>query len=122
MNENLPGNFTSLEQTELVSSLLPDAILLLEKDFTSSGIDIELSGKISGDVFDLRDLISQHILKTGGPGAEQFYRLLYRIDIPEAKIKSALASSSDCNFETVIAEMIIIRELQKAFYRKNFGR
>ncbi len=121
MEDNFPStpNF-SLEQNDLVESLLPDAIQLLENDFITSGIDVRLSGKIYGDVFDLRDVIAQLLAKTGGPGSEQFYRLLYRVDIRETKIRELLATAPERSFDSKVAEMLIIRSLQKAFFRRKY--
>lgn len=111
----------SLEENASVELLLPDAIALLEKDFATAGIDVQLSGKIIGDVFDLRDRIAELVKKTGGPGAETFYRLMYRADVPEAKVREALNSTPSLPIETVIAELLIIRALQRAFFRKKFS-
>lgn len=111
----------SLEENASVELLLPDAIALLEKDFATAGIDVQLSGKIIGDVFDLRDRIAELVKKTGGPGAETFYRLLYRADVQEAKVREALNSAPALPIETVIAELLIIRALQRAFFRKKFS-
>lgn len=111
----------SLEENASVELLLPDAVALLEKDFATAGIDVQLSGKIIGDVFDLRDRITELVKKTGGPGAETFYRLLYRADVPEAKVREALNSTPYLPIETVIAELLIIRALQRAFFRKKFS-
>ena len=110
----------SLTDIELVNFLLPDAVQLLENDFRTSGLELKLSGKIFGDIYDLRDLLVKEIAKTGGPGSEQFYRLLYRVDIPETRIKELWNTEAGKSFEELIAEAIIIRELQKAFYRKKF--
>lgn len=110
----------SLRQTDEVAALLPDAVQLLEKDFQTSGIDVQLSGKIFGDVFDLREEIARLVQQTGGPGSESFYRLLYRADIPESKTREALSSSPASAFESVIAELLIIRALQRAFYRQQY--
>lgn len=111
----------SLEENASVELLLPDAIALLEKDFATAGIDVQLSGKIIGDVFDLRDRIAELVKKTGGPGAETFYSLLYRADVPESKVREALNSAPSLPIETVIAELLIIRALQRAFFRKKFS-
>jgi hypothetical protein len=120
--DNLPDKPpAAFEETDLVMELLPGAVSLLEKDFQTSGIDAELSGRIVGDLFDLRDEIAKLILKTGGPGAESFYRLLYRADIPEAKTREALTSAPERALESVIAEMLIVRALQKAYFRKKFS-
>lgn len=111
---------SSLSEIDLVNFLLPDAVGLLENDFRTSGIELNITGKIFGDVYDLRDLLVKEIARTGGPGSEQFYRLLYRVDIPEKKIKELWNAEAGKPFEELIAEAIIIRELQKAFYRKKF--
>ncbi len=110
----------SLEQTDLVASLLPDAIVQLEKDFVTSGMDVQLAGQIIGDVFDLRDRVAGLVAQTGGPGSEKFYRLLYRADIPESKVRDVLASSPGGPVESEVAELLIIRALQKAFYRRQY--
>lgn len=111
---------SSLIQNDLVASLLPEAIVLLENDFLTSGMELKLQGKIFGDVFDLRELIAKEVLKTGGPGSEQFYRLLYRADIPETKVKELMNEEVKDPFEMRIAELLIIRALQKAFFRKKY--
>jgi hypothetical protein len=110
----------SLDETDSVYALLPDAIVLMENDFLTSGMEIKLQGKIFGDVFDLRDLLSKEVQKTGGPGSEHFYRLLYRADIPETKLKQLLIEDSELAFESRVAELLIIRALQKAFFRKKY--
>jgi hypothetical protein len=110
----------SLVENELVQFLLPDAVALLENDFLTSGIELNISGKIFGDVFDLRELLAKAIAKTGGPASEQFYRLLYRVDIPETKIKALLQEEVGEPFELRVAELLIVRALQKAFYRKKY--
>ncbi|HET6990961.1 MAG TPA: hypothetical protein VFJ43_06535 [Bacteroidia bacterium] len=115
----------SLEQSDLVMALLPDAVMLLENDFLTSGLELKLQGKISpkgqvGDVFDLREIVSKQVQKTGGPGSEQFYRLLYRADIPEIKITELLNEEVKEPFEIRVAELLIIRALQKAFFRRKY--
>jgi hypothetical protein len=119
LDRDVPPN--SLEQNDIVNLLLPDAIKILENDFITSGMELSISGKIFGDVFDLRDLIAKEIMKTGGPLSEQFYRLMYRADIPEAKVKELLNEEITASFETRIAELLIIRCLQKAFFRKKYS-
>jgi hypothetical protein len=115
---NLPE---SLQQNDEVSELLPEAVMLLENDFRTAGIDAVLAGRIFGDIFDLRDEIATLVKKTGGLGAESFYHLLYRADIPESQTRKALSAPSALSFEETIAELLIIRALQRAYYRKKFG-
>jgi hypothetical protein len=110
----------SLIESELVNFLLPEAVALLENDFLTSGIELKISGKIFGDVFDLRELLAKELAKTGGPASEQFYRLLYRVDIPETKIKALLNEEVGEPFEIRVAELLIVRALQKAFFRRKY--
>lgn len=105
-----------LEQSDLVAFLLPEALKLLENDFSTSGLELRLSGKIIGDIFDLRDLIAPLIDQLGGPGDERFYRLMYRADIPESRIRDVLSSGPEKPFSEKVAELLIIRALQKAFF------
>lgn len=115
--EKAPG---SLADTDVINELLPSAISILENDFLLSGIDFVISGKFIGDVFDLKEFIRPAVEATGGPGSEAFYRLLYRVDIPEEKIREALNSANDQPISAVISELLIIRALQKAFFRLKF--
>ena len=109
----------SLYESEVVQQLLPAAIRILQNDFHLSGIECNLSS-FQGDVFHLRDFIVPLVHRTGGPGSEAFYRLLYRVDIPEAKVGDALATSGETAIPIIISELLIIRALQKAYYRLKF--
>jgi len=110
----------SLTESELVTQLLPAAIEILQNDFLLSAIDFQITGKFIGDVFDLKEFIRPAIDATNGPGSEAFYRLLYRVDIPEQKVREALNSAPDEPISAVISELLIIRALQKAWFRANF--
>ncbi len=48
-------------------------------------------------------------------------QLLYRVDIPEARLKKLLAESGSTSHLHVIAELIIKRILQKVVIRKYYG-
>lgn len=110
---------TSLHETELVNALLPQAVKILQNDFTLSGIPCDLS-TFTGDVFALREQIKPLIESTNGPGSEVFYRLLYRADIPEMQVAEALSSGGKTPVSTLISELLIVRSLQKAYYRVKF--
>jgi hypothetical protein len=117
---NLPNHApSSLHETDVINRLLPTAIQILQNDFHLSGIECYLSN-FQGDVFHLRDSIVPLVKKTGGPGSEAFYRLLYRVDIPEAKVNEALAAGGDTPIPLIISELLIIRALQKAYFRLKF--
>lgn len=117
---NLPDHApSSLQESDIVHTLLPKAIEILQKDFELSNIACNLSP--TDDVFALREQLIPVIEKTNGPGSEAFYRLLYRVDIPESKVAEALQVASDQPIMSRISEMLIIRALQKAWYRSKFA-
>lgn len=117
---NLPDRApSSLQENDIVQALLPKAIEILQKDFELSNIACNLSRV--DDVYALRDQIIPLVEFTGGPGSEAFYRLLYRVDIPESKVAEVLQSASDQPIMSRISEMLIIRALQKAWYRAKFA-
>jgi hypothetical protein len=111
---------TSLYETEVVNQLLPSAVRILENDFQLSNLECDLSG-FQGDVFHLRDLLARVLEQTGGPGSEAFYRLLYRVDIPESQVAEALPGGGETPILVVISELLIIRALQKAYFRIKFS-
>jgi hypothetical protein len=117
---NLPSRApTSLHETDLVNALLPQAVRTLHNDFTLSNIDCDLSD-FSGDVFALRERLIP-VLTANGPGSQAFYQLLYRVDIPESQIAEAIQKAADQPIIPIISELLIIRALQKAYYRLKFN-
>jgi hypothetical protein len=114
---NLPAHApTSLHETDVIQHLLPTAIQILQNDFLLSGVECYLNN-FQGDVFHLRDSIVPLINRTGGPGSEAFYRLMYRVDIPESQVAEALSSGGETPIPVIISELLVIRALQKAYYR-----
>jgi hypothetical protein len=117
---NLPDHApASLHESDVVAQLLPTAIQILQNDFHLSGIECYLIN-FQGDVFHLRTSIAPLVERTGGPGSETFYRLLYRVDIPESNVTEALLKNGDTPISVIISELLIIRALQKAYYRLKF--
>lgn len=110
---------TSLHETDIVNQLLPQAVRTLQNDFTLSNIDCNLTD-FTGDVFHLREALVPILQRTGGPGSEGFYRLLYRVDIPESQVADALKTAGEQPIWPIISELLIIRALQKAYYRLKF--
>lgn len=118
---NLPNHApSSLHETDVIQQLLPTAIQILQNDFHLSGLECSLDN-FQGDVFQLRDALVPIVNQTGGPGSEIFYRLLYRVDIPEARVTEALAAGGDMPIPVLISELLIIRALQKAYFRLKYS-
>lgn len=118
---NLPDRApTSIHERDAVNVLLPQAARILQNDFTLSNIDCDLND-FTGDVFALRERLIPIVASTNGPGSEAFYRLLYRVDIPEKQVAELLGEESDQPIMARISELLIIRALQKAWVRATFS-
>ena len=103
------------EHSDLINSLT-----LFEKEFQleKSYLNLQAKEEISYDqaflmiVRVVEDLLSKHF--------NGLINVLYRIDVSEEKLKGALALSND-NPTSVIAKMILDRQLQKVALRKKYS-
>ena len=94
----------------------------ISKDFGMQGMEIKFS-KNSGDIY--RELFLQVlplIEKLQKENFQNFYSLMYRIDISETQIKKAVEQSKDKSFSEVVTDLIIKRELLKVVYRKQYSK
>lgn len=110
----------ALEEAQSFGLLLTKAYALLQSDFNMSGIETEWPVSFGENVFELRKIVADRIASSGGPTIEAFYRLLYRADIRETELKKALNDSANSDFITSISEFLIIRALQRAYYREKY--
>jgi hypothetical protein len=121
LNLNLPDKPPlTLDEVHHFGQLLPQAYTLLQSDFNMSGIETEWPVSFGESVFELRKIVADKIASSGGPTTEAFYRLLYRADIRETELKKALNNSVNIDFITSISEILIIRALQRAYYREKY--
>ena len=118
---NLPDRLPeSLADADLVGVLLPAAVRILSNDFSLSGIDPDLNG-FNGDVYALRDQLVPVVEQLGGPGSEKFHQLMYRVDIPEKRLNAVIEATSGIPVTAGICELLIIRALQKAWFRAKYS-
>jgi hypothetical protein len=89
----------------------------IEKDFESSGIRLTVS-KQNTSFEELVHTLSPEIKQLMDKNYQGFLNLLYRIDIPEVKLKKEIALKKEMRMEEVVAELIIKRELQKVVIRE----
>lgn len=116
MSNNLPFHLgVPLHNTDLVTQLLPEVILQLEKDAGIVGISLELSPFMLEDVFVLRDQLGEILETNHNLRWNNIVPLLYRVDIPENIIKMLNQQTPISGKK--IAELLIIRTLQKVWYR-----
>ena len=52
---------------------------------------------------------------------QNFYNILYRIDLSEDQIKREMAASVDKTFSEVVTDLILKREMLKVVMRKNYS-
>lgn len=112
---------TKFEASDLVLQLLPQALKILGNDFRTSGLEWDSDLERIVTLEDTRDRLVSWLCKHAKTGSEQFYRLLYRVDLPENRVHRTLQEQTDRNGDELISEMLIIRALQKAYFRANFG-
>ena len=53
---------------------------------------------------------------------EKLVRVLYRVDVSESKLKTAIREKNDTDAAEIIAGMLIERQMQKIKFREQFGK
>ncbi|MCU0435955.1 MAG: hypothetical protein MUC87_21030 [Bacteroidia bacterium] len=107
-----------LESSALVEHLLPAAIAQLVRDFESAGCEAGFGQQQFSGIFEFRDVLAARLQHPAV--SSHVPQVLYRVDVPEKYIKAALASA--LLPETALAELMIIRALQKVWLRQNYGK
>ena len=92
------------------------------KDFGMNQIEIKFSGNARNAYAELFSQIVSFMEKLQKENFQNFYNLMYRIDISETQIKKAVESSKDKSFSEVIADLILKRELLKVVFRKQYSK
>lgn len=100
--------------------VLESTLIQIEKDFRQSGIEIQI-GAESYITFDyLAMLLKKEVANLLSKKNEALFNLLYRIDISEIQIKRESTKTPEKEFELLLSEMIIKRELQKVVIREYY--
>ena len=95
------------------------------KDFGMNGIAIPRILSAGNTENAYRELFSQILLiveKLEKENLQNFYNLMYSIDISEIQIKKAVEDSKDKSFSEVVADLILKRELLKVIFRKQYSK
>ena len=101
--------------------LLMETVKQIEKDFGWFDLKIVFSGNTGNAYTELFSQIQPHIEKMLAENTQQFYSLMYRIDLSEQQIKKAVESAKDSSFSEIVTDLILKRELQKIIIRKSFS-
>src|SRR6266478_4914799 len=88
-------------------------------EILNTELAIELPEKISPE--ELKEKLTQHINYLIDTNFQQLVAILYRVDISESKLKMLLNESVGEDSGSVIADLIIERQLQKIKFRQKFS-
>ena len=91
------------------------------KDFRIQGKEIKFSGSAENAYDELFFQILPLVEKLQKENFQNFYDLMYRIDISEGQIKKAVEESKDKSFSEVVTDLILKRELLKVITRRSFS-
>ena len=109
------GTFEYLTQERYFQKLKAQ----LSKDFSDSDFDKELALIKIDTSNDLLVLVSQFLNQLFNRSMEQFFQLMYKVDIPEKEIKDLLlALGIDID---VLAESVLKREFLKILLREKYS-
>ena len=101
--------------------ILNDTAQQVIKDFGISGMEIKFSGNTENAYEELFAQILPLIEKLQKENFQNFYNLMYRIDISEGQIKKEVALAENKSFAQIVTGLILKRELLKVIIRKNYS-
>ena len=91
------------------------------KDFGVSGMEIKFSRNDGNTYLELFAQILPLVEKLQKENFQNFYNLMYGIDISESQIKKAVEDSKDKSFSEIVTDLILKRELLKVVTRRSFS-
>ncbi|GJQ63063.1 MAG: hypothetical protein SCALA702_21160 [Melioribacteraceae bacterium] len=94
--------------------LLPALFELLNKDFAVARRDLPEKRDYNRELEELRKFLSERVAILMSEDFDRFVNSLYRIDIPENKIRKVFNDKSNPDLSGKIADLIIERQLQRA--------
>lgn len=111
------ANFNLIDR-QITVKLYNDLIVQLNKDFSLSGIDFNLSLNCKPNklIKDLTMLFQNTILKD----YQKFNQLMYVLDIPEKRLASLKERQLDVVIDRII-RLVLERVLQKVYLKQKFG-
>ena len=91
------------------------------KDFGMNRMEINFFGNTENAYAELFSQILPLVEKLQKENFQNFYNLMYRIDISEGQIKKAVEESKDKSFSEVVTDLILKRELLKVVFCKQYS-
>lgn len=102
--------------------ILNDTARQIIKDFGMAGLEIKFSGNAVNAYAELLSQILPLVDKLQQENFQNFYNLMYRIDISEQQIKKAVETTKDKSFSEIVTDLILKRELLKVVMRRSFSK
>lgn len=97
--------------------LAEKTILQIKKDFETNGLAIQLAIEQNPSYPEICTAMEQVLDWLFERDRQKLMQLLYRIDIPEQKLKEALEGNSSSPVVELLAALIVRREAQKVIIR-----
>jgi len=101
--------------------ILSDTAAQVIKDFGMAGTEIKFSGEPEKAYAELFSQILPLIEKLQKENFQNFYSLMYRIDINEEQIRKEVAQAIDKSFTEVVTGLVLKRELLKVVTRNFYS-
>ncbi len=105
-----------------IKQIIQDLLSQIQKDFGMFGEQLYFDIKAGQSYQSLYIQLEQFLSINYGQQTEKLYPVLYRIDILEKDIKKAINDESKSGFFGAIAELIILKELQKVIIRWHYKK
>ena len=100
--------------------IILETIQQIMKDFGMFGLDIIFSGDINNANNEIHKQLTMQVENLFNDNLSKLYAVLYQVDISNKTIEKAQNLTPDFTLIEVIANQIIIRELQKVLTRRYF--
>jgi hypothetical protein len=110
----------SLEKQPDVKELIQQLLFQIKKDFSFFGVEINFLDDTSDSYQLLFNQLKQFLNNNFSHQVDRLYPVLYRIDVLEKDIKNAINNQLSYDFMGAIAELVIIKELQKVIIRQYY--
>ena len=121
----MSNKFPAFSRSDLIKATKRDAIITetarqIIKDFGEFSLEITFSGN-PGEFYDeLYNQMYNHISELMLENTNKFQALLYRIDVSQKDIDFYHRQMPNANYNDILTELIIHRELKKVMIRDYF--
>lgn len=116
-------DISKIDVPELLNTqqaLAAQTVLQIKKDFETNGLEIQLSINNQPSYQDICGAMTEVLDWLFERDRQKLMQLLYRIDIPEQKLKNALEGNSSASVTELLSALIVRREAQKVIIRNYY--